>query len=79
VTEVVELYVGQVSSPDEVLGVDGRAALRCEDQAAVLVESYATQLLLELTLAVGSEGSYRAGARLTCLRPLRVLVSPMAC
>jgi hypothetical protein len=45
VTEIVEAYVGQVSSaeewiegsPDKVLGVDGPAPLCCEDQVAVLV------------------------------------------
>jgi hypothetical protein len=46
VTETVGAYVGQVSSaeewiegsPDKVLGVDKRAPLCSEDQAAVLVD-----------------------------------------
>src|SRR5215212_8314672 len=65
--EVMETYLWQSSSFEkrfegsfnQILGVDGRAPLRGEDQAGVLVKPYKPYLLLELALAVSPKGAYR--------------------
>jgi hypothetical protein len=75
--EVMETYLWQSSSIekwfegpfDKILGVDGRAPLRGEDQAAFFVKPCEPYLLFKLALAVDPQGVYRPGVRLTWRRP----------